>query len=58
MYDLEQGINESTGTPGARDGEAWTPVAESMLTLVVPWIARNPTRVGHLADHLSVGPVH
>src|SRR5262249_33983767 len=38
--------NEPTGTPGARDGEAWTPVSESKLTLVVPWIAPKPARVG------------
>ena len=33
--------NEPTDTPGARYGEAWTPVAESKLTLVVPWIAQK-----------------
>jgi hypothetical protein len=38
--------NEPTGTPGARYGEAWTPVAESKLTLVVPWIAQKPARFG------------
>ncbi len=38
--------NEPTGTPGARDGEAWTPVAESKRTLVVPWIAQKPASLG------------
>src|SRR4051794_27894096 len=33
--------NEPTDTPRARYSEAWTPVAERKLTLVVPWIAQK-----------------
>ena len=38
--------NEPTDTPRARYGEAWTPAAESKLTLVVPWIAQELPRSG------------
>ena len=37
---------EPTGTPGPRDGEASSPVAESDRTFVVPRIARRPAPVG------------
>ena len=38
--------DEPTGTPGARDGEVRSSVAESKRTLLVPWIAQRPARFG------------